>query len=77
MAKVTVTIEYQLTQEEWDVKFKSTSKKLKDMGGGQTPDDLPDGVMVSEPESGEHKIYGLHRNADGKLEYVYEDQPKS
>lgn len=31
-------------------------------------------IMVSDPLSGEHKIYGVHRNAAGNLEYDYEDQ---
>lgn len=31
-------------------------------------------IMASDPQSGEHKIYGAHRNAAGNLEYDYEDQ---
>lgn len=30
-------------------------------------------IMVSDPLSGEYKIYGVHRNAAGNLEYDYED----
>lgn len=31
-------------------------------------------LILSEPLSGEHKIYGIHRNAAGNAEYDYEDQ---
>jgi len=34
-------------------------------------------VLLSEPEVGEFKIYGIHRNAAGNTEYVYEDQAES
>ena len=30
-------------------------------------------VMVSDPQSGEYKIHGVHRNAAGNLEYDYDD----
>lgn len=39
---------------------------------------LPDAdreIIVSEPLTGEHKVYGLHRNADGNLEYEYDETP--
>ena len=31
-------------------------------------------IMLSDPQSVEHKIYGVHRNAAGNPEYDYEDQ---
>ena len=31
-------------------------------------------IMSSDPQSGEYKIYGVHRNAAGNFEYDYEDQ---
>ena len=34
-------------------------------------------IMVSDPQSGEYKVYGAHRNAAGNLEYDYEDQAES
>jgi len=34
-------------------------------------------VILSEPATGEHKIYGIHRNAAGNPEYEYEDQAES
>lgn len=34
-------------------------------------------IVLSEPQSGEHKIYGIHRNAAGNPEYNYEDQAES
>lgn len=30
-------------------------------------------IVLSEPQTGEHKIYGIHRNAAGNPEYDYED----
>jgi len=30
-------------------------------------------VILSEPVSGEYKIYGIHRNAVGNLEYEHEE----
>lgn len=33
-----------VTQEQWDGKFDATPKKLKDMGGAQTTDDLTEGA---------------------------------
>lgn len=30
-------------------------------------------IMVSNPLTGEYKIYGVHRNAAGNIEYDYED----
>ena len=30
-------------------------------------------IIVSDPQTGEHKVYGVHRNAAGDLEYDYED----
>ena len=32
-------------------------------------------IMVSDPQSGEMKIHGLHRNAAGNMEYDYDDVP--
>lgn len=34
-------------------------------------------IVLSEPETGEHKIYGIHRNAAGNPEYDYEDVAES
>ena len=34
-------------------------------------------IVFSEPEVGEHKVYGLHRNAAGNPEYDYEDVAES
>ncbi len=34
-------------------------------------------IMVSDPQSGEYKIYGIHRNAAGNMEYDYEDVAES
>lgn len=34
-------------------------------------------IVLSEPQTGEHKIYGIHRNAAGNPEYDYEDQAES
>jgi len=34
-------------------------------------------IVLSEPQSGEHKIYGIHRNAAGNPEYDYEDAPEA
>lgn len=30
-------------------------------------------IMISDPQTGEYKIHGLHRNAAGNLEYDYDD----
>ena len=30
-------------------------------------------IMVSDPQTGEFKIHGVHRNATGNLEYDYDD----
>lgn len=30
-------------------------------------------IMVSEPQTGEYKVHGAHRNAAGDLEYDYDD----
>jgi len=30
-------------------------------------------IMVSDPQTGEYKIHGAHRNAAGNLEYDYDD----
>jgi len=34
-------------------------------------------IMVSDPQSGEYKIHGVHRNAAGNLEYDYDDVAES
>ena len=34
-------------------------------------------IVLSEPQTGEHKIYGIHRNAAGNPEYDYEDQAEA
>jgi len=34
-------------------------------------------LVVSEPQTGEYRIYGIHRNAAGNPEYDYEDQAES
>ncbi|MBA7559938.1 hypothetical protein ES708_01556 [subsurface metagenome] len=36
----------EVSQEQWDAKFGSTTEKVKDMGGGQTTDDLTEGVTA-------------------------------
>lgn len=30
-------------------------------------------IMISDPQTGEFKIHGIHRNAAGNLEYDYDD----
>ena len=30
-------------------------------------------IMISDPQSGEYKIHGVHRNAAGNPEYDYDD----
>lgn len=30
-------------------------------------------IMISDPQIGEYKIHGVHRNAAGNLEYDYDD----
>jgi len=30
-------------------------------------------IMVSDPQAGEYKVYGVHRNAAGNPEYDYDD----
>ncbi|MBA7651232.1 hypothetical protein ES703_59049 [subsurface metagenome] len=34
----------EVSQEQWDAKFATTTEKVKDMGGGQTSDDLTEGA---------------------------------
>ncbi len=34
-------------------------------------------LITSDPLTGEHRIYGIHRNAAGNPEYDYEDQAES
>ena len=34
-------------------------------------------VVLIEPLTGEHKVYGIHRNAAGNLEYDYDDVAES
>lgn len=161
MARVTAEIvPGEVTQEQWDAKYGATTKKLNEMGGAQTTDDLPEGtsnkydtgappadtdtlaegsvnkydtgvppatleeladgatrkamldaektkltgieadakddqtgaeiqvaimglsdperkIVASEPQSGEHKIYGIHRNAAGNIEYEHEETPEA
>lgn len=36
----------EVSQEQFDAKFDSTTKKLKDMGGAQTTDDLTEGAVA-------------------------------
>ncbi len=33
--------------------------------------------VISNPASGEHKVYGIRRNAEGNPEYDYNDVPES
>lgn len=33
-------------------------------------------IVVTEPLPGEHKVYGVHRNAAGNLEYDFDDVPE-
>lgn len=32
-------------------------------------------IMISEPLTGEHRVYGAHRNVAGNLEYEYDETP--
>jgi len=34
------------------------------------------GIVISNPAPGEHKIYGIRRNAEGNPEYDYNDEPE-
>ncbi len=34
-------------------------------------------LVTSAPQSGEYRIYGIHRNAAGNPEYDYEDQAEA
>ncbi|MBA7506208.1 hypothetical protein ES706_04889 [subsurface metagenome] len=143
MAKQTAEIvPGEITQEQWDAKYDTTPKALKDLGGADskdaddlpegtankydtgvppaTQDDLPDGttarqflatektkltgiedeakadqsgaeirdavialgdterkIVITEPQSGEFKVTGVHRNAAGNLEYDYDDVPEA
>lgn len=113
MAKQTAEIvPGEVTQVQWDAKYDTTTKALKDMGGADTidADDLPESatkkwageagatldqtgaevrdlivglgdterkIVVTEPESGEMKVTGVHRNAAGNLEYTYDDVPEA
>lgn len=46
MAKQTAEIvPGEVTQDQWDGKFDATTKKIGDMGGAQTTDDLPEGAV--------------------------------
>ena len=36
----------EVSQEQWDAKFATTTEKLKDMGGAQTTDDLTEGTAA-------------------------------
>lgn len=160
MAKQTAEIvPGEVSQNQWDAKFGTTTEKLKDMGGAQTSDDLTEGttnkydtgapptttdeltegttnkydtgvpptdlddvpdsttrkamsdtektkltgvedsatadqtgteirdvvvalddterkIVVTDPQTGEFKVIGVHRNAAGNLEYDYEDTPE-
>jgi len=41
---------------------------------------LPDGerkFIITDPGSGEHKIFSIRRNAGGNIEYDHEDEPES
>lgn len=47
MAILTATIvPAEVSQEQWDAKFATTTVKVKDMGGGQTTDDLTEGAIA-------------------------------
>lgn len=34
-------------------------------------------IVITEPLSGEHKIFGVHRSSDGNFEYDYDDVPEA
>lgn len=34
-------------------------------------------ILITEPETGEMKVTGIHRNAAGNLEYTYDDVPEA
>jgi len=98
----------EFTQPQWDAKYDTTTKALKDMGGtdAKDADDLPERVtktcagetgatldqtgaeirdavvaiadndrklVITEPQTGEFKLIGIHRNAAGNLEYDWDD----
>lgn len=132
----------EVSQAQWDAKYDTTTKALKDMGGADAKDsddlpegaankydtgvppsdleELPDGatrkamsdaektkltgveanattdqtgaeirdavvaiaegerkILVTEPQTGEFKVLGIHRNAAGNLEYDYDDVAES
>lgn len=47
MAILTATIvPAEVSQEQWDAKFATTTEKIKDMGSGQTTDDLTEGTVA-------------------------------
>ena len=34
-------------------------------------------ILITKPESGQHKVIDVHRNAAGNLEYTYDDVPEA
>ncbi len=57
MAKQTAEIvPGEVSQEQWDERFGKTKKKLSEMGGGQTTDDLPEGKVNKYSKKKEEDI---------------------
>lgn len=63
-----------LTGVEESATADQTGAEIQTAVKGLSDDDRE--IMVSEPQSGEHKVFGTHRNADGNLEYDYDETPK-
>lgn len=67
----TDTKDTKLTGIEADAKGDQTGAEIQTAIEGLTDADRK--VMISDPQTGEYKIHGVHRNAAGNLEYDYDD----
>ncbi len=65
------TEQTKLTSVEADAKDDQTGIEIQTAIEGLADADKK--IVLSEPQSGEFKVYGIHRNAAGNPEYDYED----
>ena len=64
-----------LTGIEADAKDDQSGAEIRDAIAALS--DIERKIVISDPQTGEMKVIGIHRNAAGNLEYEYDDVPES
>jgi len=71
LADLDATANTKLTGIEASATADQTGAEIQTAVEGLT--DAARNIMISDPQTGEYKVHGAHRNAAGDLEYDYDD----